>query len=241
MNGEILLNPVFYPPGQQAIPDVVIPDERQGWFNRTEEVSRYVFKGYPAVIIDNLKGHILRTSKRALMLNRLDEASRFEIANIMQIHDVGEIGEDKDMTTVDKIKDPKAAKGVEVLERQRALELLSEDDFLIWQRYEAAKKLIEGKSDPNQVKVWPAGVMAKIVDVSDCETVFHHWFLQLKSEVGERAYQFFPESAFSITLPRLRRYRQNITKLNLPIEYLETAEDLFKEIEVMGKLAGQKD
>ncbi len=241
MLSEVLYEPVFYPPRLDVIiPEVVIPEHRQGWFSRAKSVRRYVFPGFPDAIIDNLEGHILRTTKRALMLEDLSFSDREQIADIMQIHDVGEIGSIADMTTVNKKLDPEGALKLAHTEEKRAKKLLSSDDYKIWLQYESAKPLLEGKLDPRNTEVNPAAIMAKLVDVSDCETVFHYWFLDLQKSIGDEVYQLFPEASFNITFPRLRVYKQNIDRLGLPSDFLHTADELIREIEAMGRVAGQR-
>lgn len=244
MRREVLYDPIYFPPRPNLVfPDVIIPTHRQGWMFQTKDVARYVFEGYEdkVVIIDNLKAHFERGEKRIRLLDLPDRQIR-EIVNYWQVHDVGEIGLSSDRTTVDQRNDSASFKEDDQKEEEVARSLLTREDILLWEDFERAKLLVEGKTDPMKVKASPEAVMARVIDAIDGEMIFHYWFTELQKELGQKeVYEFFPDGVFVISFPRKRRYTEAVRSLKLPQRYIDLTDQMFDEVIAFARIAGQKE
>lgn len=236
---QISYDPIFYFDGPLVLPEVVVPAHREGWISQMKDVRRYEFKNYPAIIQDHLLAHTHRVIKRALVLPYLDQADILNIADMLMVHDVGEIGKPADMTVVDKGLNSTAAKDSYDDEIKTAKRLLSVGDYQLWLEYETAKPLLEGRTSPFEYPVSPNAIVAKVVDVLENETYFHSWFEFLKDKYGPFAKGMFPPKAFNLTFPRLRLYQSNLSNLRLPPTHFTVIEELLAEIEAYGRVAEQ--
>jgi hypothetical protein len=225
---EISYEPYFYYSGFEASLPLIIPPHRVKTIGQGRTVARYVYTGYPAVILDNLEAHTYRVARLAQSLP-LDEAT--EISQIMQVHDLGELDRNNDLTIVDQQLDAQAALRFRADEELTARRFLTEEDFRLWQAYQTGKPWLEGRADPLTVPLIPNAIIAKLVDVIENETYFHTWFGYLKEKYGQEVFGMFPEHALKISFPRLRRYQENFGRLDLPEPHREVGAVLLNEIE----------
>lgn len=160
---------VIYPESDASfLSDLNIPSELEQYINQLEKVNRFNHKKFdhPGMVIDNTKIHTLRCVFRAGSLN----FAHNDLARTLWVHDIPEHLVEYDLSAIERYHNPKKAKEMEAKEKEVAKNVLSDEDFNLYENFGLAEDFL--RREGNQVPNNQQALIANTIDLLDGNLVY---------------------------------------------------------------------
>jgi 5'-deoxynucleotidase YfbR-like HD superfamily hydrolase len=195
------LVPIIYPePAEVKIEEITIPQDLKHYINKLENVIRFsdVEIDQPEMIDDNTKLHVIRCAYRATNV----PFSHPDLIRMMWIHDIPEHAGYSDLSAVVRYQHPDKAKRMEAKEKDIAQEVMSAEDFELYQSFSVSEDFLrrEGKIIPKNQQA----LVANTIDILDGNLVFAYYAAKWLREHDYRKEGFKRED---YTYPLIMRER----------------------------------
>ncbi len=148
-----------------------IPKDIRYLINRLEVVKRFDNPSYPPnVFKDNTKRHTLRLVESANVLD-ISKIDKRKLIRMLYIHDLPEIRYG-DVTVIDKFSSQNTLRSVLDGEERVAKQILSENDFKLFQDFQTAYKFLSSViNSSNNLNC--VAILANILDRKDGNVFYH--------------------------------------------------------------------
>jgi hypothetical protein len=219
-----LLNPFDFP--DRKFPKLDIPNDIKDKIDSMELIKRGQNPKYPVgMIVDNDKAHTIRMIRRVSLLDLDSELYRY-IERMLWVHDIPEI-ETMDITSTEK---ELSGLNTDHTEDAVAKSLLSKKDYVLFNEFNRAKYLLEGKVMLSEVVIPPEpAFIARVLDITDGNMGFYYSFpLWMNSEKYSISH-VWPDNLFSFALRQFLLYKENIKSLPVAEKYKEILIDLLEK------------
>jgi len=151
-----------------------IPEDISQHIEELKKVKRAQFKEYPeGVFEDDTRNHTLKCVYIAKKV--ADERVFLDTVRTLWIHDIPELITG-DLTVIEKYRDSTSAKKFEKEELDAAKKLLTPRDQELLIDFNNASKLLKNKPNQNNKKASPSSLLAKIIDNSEGNLMYHYCF-----------------------------------------------------------------
>lgn len=187
--------------------DQLVPENLREIYKASFSVQRYKVDYYPEAICDWTGYHIDRCRMMARTINLPRGIDREKLEMILLLHDLPEVGEIKDVTSIDKAADPALALATDSKEVERAKLWFNAEQLALYEDFERAKKYLK---DGGNIDFSPEALIARLIEQTDGNTTYHCLWSKWVKGKEWKANFIMPEKAALYTFKQYDDFKNKL-------------------------------